>query len=324
MIYVRRDVALIPEGLLKAAKEACQALEALPKEARKPYLKKKRLIWQRFARHLAKMSYGKCWYSESIEPQSFLDVDHFRPKSEAIRSTDEKDDGYPWLAFDWDNFRLSAIRSNLSSTNEDSGKVGGKSSWFPLINGSPKATWADRCTEAEKPILLDPTVRSDVDLIEVAADGNMCSSKFCIGSAEERVKRSIELYGLNLPKLVEARKRVMRDVSDNFKILMDLFTVGGVHPGAADQLPVRLQADQLRRKTLPNSAYSKAARAMLIELGVPQLCAQPGRHGSVAVPAAVWTVALVTTVLRTCIPYTPSENKKRTCAREQTVHISAS
>lgn len=43
-----------------------------------------------------------------IAPQSPYDVDHFRPKSEARRSEKVIDEGYPWLAFDWDNFRYSA------------------------------------------------------------------------------------------------------------------------------------------------------------------------------------------------------------------------
>jgi hypothetical protein len=52
------------------------------------------------------MSYGKCWYSESLDPQSFFDVDHFRPKAEAIRSEHEKYDCYPSLAFSWENFQV--------------------------------------------------------------------------------------------------------------------------------------------------------------------------------------------------------------------------
>ena len=36
------------------------------------------------------MSYGKCWYSEAPDPQSFLDVDHYRPKLEAKRSNEVK------------------------------------------------------------------------------------------------------------------------------------------------------------------------------------------------------------------------------------------
>jgi hypothetical protein len=61
-------------------------------------------------------------------------------------------------------------------------------------------------------VLLDPTVRQDVDLIDVNAEGRMSPSRYCIGFARTRVERSIEIYGLNLPKLTAARKRVMREV----------------------------------------------------------------------------------------------------------------
>ena len=105
--------------------------------------------------------------------------------------------------------------------------------------------------------------------------GLMCPSVICIGSARARVERSIELYGLNLPKLVGARKRVMRDIIDLHTSLMDLVAAGTGHPPAADTLPVQLQIEQLRRTTLPNSPYSKAARSKLMELGASAFCAQP-------------------------------------------------
>ena len=94
MIYVKRDPALIPENVLKVAERAQQKLEELPPNGRVAFIKSKSHIWRAFARYLSKMSYGKCWYSESDDPQSFFDVDHFRPKNEAIRSENEKDDGY--------------------------------------------------------------------------------------------------------------------------------------------------------------------------------------------------------------------------------------
>ena len=148
MIYVRRDPALIPEEIMKAAEDAQATLEGLPLAERAAFIKKNVKIWRSFKKHLAKMSYGKCWYSESNDPQSFFDVDHFRPKSEAKRSEAEKDDGYPWLAFSWENFRYSAGRSNRLSTDEDLDETVGKGSWFPLNAGSPIAHWDDRCTDA--------------------------------------------------------------------------------------------------------------------------------------------------------------------------------
>ena len=211
MIYVRRSPSLIPQETLSAASEAQRQLEALPSDVRAAFIKQRSKIWQAFKVYLSKMSYGKCWYSESPEPQSFLDVDHYRPKLEAKRSEGECDPGYDWLAFSWDNFRLAAHRSNRRSTNEETEESEGKGSWFPLLDGSPRASWGHRCETEERPVLLDPTSRSDVDLIDVNAEGRMCPSRYCIGSARTRVERSIELYGLNLPKLTDARRRVMRE-----------------------------------------------------------------------------------------------------------------
>ena len=199
MIYVRRDSSLIPEKLLKVAERAQQKLEALPADERPAFIKKKSHVWRAFARYLSKMSYGKCWYSESLDPQSFFDVDHYRPKLEARRSDDVTDPGYEWLAFSWENFRLSAQRSNRVSKNEETDENEGKGNWFPLLETSPKACWENRCEDTEQPVLLDPVKKADVRLIDVQDDGRMGPSRICIGSARLRVERSIELYGLNLP-----------------------------------------------------------------------------------------------------------------------------
>jgi hypothetical protein len=275
MIYVKRYPNLIPEKLLRVAERAQQELESLQEEERIPFIKRKSHIWRAFSRCLSRMSYGKCWYSESPDPHSFFDVDHFRPKAEAMRTDVDKDDGYPWLAFSWENFRYAAQRANRLSRDENMDVVVGKGSWFPLLDGSPKACWGNRCIDQENPILLDPTVRSDVNLIDVDSDGLMCQSLFCIGSAKTRVEKSIELYGLNLPRLVEARKRVMRDIVLLHETLVQMLTAGNGHPPVADALPVKQQIEQLRDRTLPNSPYSRAARAQLCLLPYgPQLCAQ--------------------------------------------------
>jgi hypothetical protein len=276
MIYVNRNAGLVPQELLDKAIQAQRELEVLPSKERVEFIKSKSHVWRAFKVCLANMSYGKCWYSESPEVQSFLDVDHFRPKLETRRSDGQCDPGYEWLAFSWDNFRLSAQRSNRPNTNEDTNEAEGKGSWFPLLEGSPAACWENRCEANEKPILLDPTVRRDVDLIDVSAEGYMSSSAICVGSALARVERSIKLYGLNLPRLVDARKRVMREVVDLHTTLMDIVTAGKMHVSVGDSLPVDRLVDQIRRATYPSSAYSKAARAQLQLLPSGQaLCAYP-------------------------------------------------
>ncbi|MGO4519252.1 hypothetical protein AB4076_01435 [Dyella sp. 2RAF44] len=262
MIYVKRDPKLIPEKILKVAERAQKRLEELAPDARKDYIESKSHVWRSFARYLAKMSYGKCWYSESNDPQSFFDVDHFRPKKAARRTDATEDDGYPWLAFFWDNFRYSAGRSNRLSTDEVTGIVMGKGSWFPLLDGSAKADWDNRCEGREAPVLLDPTVCADVDLIDVnPADGRACASILCVGKVkQERATRSIEIYGLNLGNLISARKRTMRDVLANYQNLIDVVVAGNDMPAVE-----RLRG-QLRRATSSDAAYARAARAMLHSL----------------------------------------------------------
>src|SRR5262249_43962117 len=117
-------------------------MESLPPDQRADYIKANSQIWRDFKSYLSDMSYGKCWYSEGLEPQSLMEVDHFRPKLEARRSDKVCDrPGYDWLAFSWENFRLSAQLSNRLISNQESGQTDGKGAWFPLVDGSPKACW---------------------------------------------------------------------------------------------------------------------------------------------------------------------------------------
>jgi len=275
VIYVKRDPSRIPERLLKVAARAQERLEQLPADQRQSFIRKKAHVWRAFARYLAKMSYGKCWYSESVDPQSFFDVDHYRPKSEAKRSKDVVDAGYEWLAFSWENFRYSAQRSNRRSTDEETDDTTGKGSWFPLADESPRARWDDRCEHSERPILLDPVNAADVRLIDVRDDGRMAPSQTCIGTARIRVERSIELYGLNLPRLTAARLKVMRDVIELHTVLMQTIEAAGACVNVADSLPIQKQIDVIKKRAFPSSPYSKAARAQLFRLGIGELYPQP-------------------------------------------------
>ena len=69
----------------------------------------------------------------------------------------------------------------------------------------------------------------------------------------------------------------MRDVNELCSILTKTLEAGGVSSvAAADMLPVDEQVETIRGKTLPNSAYSKAARVQLMRLPMgAELCVQP-------------------------------------------------
>lgn len=277
MIFVKRNPALIPEWLLKAAEVAQKELEskATPEE-RKAYIESKGRLWRRFGRYLKQMSYGKCWYSESDCIQSRTDVDHFRPKKEARRSETESDDGYPWLAFSWENFRYAAQLSNQLSTDENTGEVVGKGAWFPLMPGSPRATWDNRAA-SERPLLLDPVSKHDVRLITIDASGKMRPSDLCLGDYERaRVTESIKYLGLNLDGLTGARQRAMEAVQE---IVQDVLRTKAAADGAganaqqiAEALPIDTSIERIQAKTHPREPYAAAIRAQLKAMGFGEYC----------------------------------------------------
>lgn len=287
MIYVRRDPNLIPEKVLRVAERAQAQLEALAPDERAAFIEKKSHVWRGFARYLAKMSYGKCWYSESDCVQSFKDVDHYRPKKQAKRSDTETDDGYPWLAFSWDNFRLAAQRSNQINRDDDTDESVGKGAWFPLMQGSKLATWDDRCIGDERPVLLDPACLADVRLIEVKATGKMGPTKICLGAADRtRVEETVKRLSLDLPGLVSARKQAMRLVQELVELFEQKRSAAEVSQAASAfincHMPAAGQVDMLQRLTAPQQPYASAARAQLRLMGYGELCVPVEQAGAVA------------------------------------------
>jgi len=278
MIYVKRDSEVIPKLLLDAAKKAQLQLDDIADpDERKKFIEKKSKLWRQFGRYLKQMSYGKCWYSESDCVQSFADVDHYRPKKAALRSDTETDDGYPWLAFSWENFRYAAQRSNQLNTDTQTDQTVGKGAWFPLMPGSPKACWDDRCVADEKPVILDPAVKGDVRLVAVSGSGVLGPSDLCLGEYERwRVTESIRYLGLNLDGLVGARKRAMDAVQEQ---VQQVLRVKAAADAAADKgqqyavdLPIGNQMDAVQQRTLPCNPYAAAIRAQLTLMGFGQFC----------------------------------------------------
>lgn len=267
MIYIKRDATLIPERVLLVAQRAQSALEQVPPEKRKDFIKKKSHIWRGFSKYLAKMSYGKCWYSEAKDAGANFDVDHFRPKAEAKRTVELVDvEGYAWLAFDWENFRLSAQNCNRLN-KDDSGNTVGKGSWFPLLDGSPTAKWNDRCVNDERAVLLDPLVKDDLNYIDFDDNGRFTSSRFCVGQAALRVRESGIIYGLNLEKMRESRFQVMQEAKELLQTIHqsadDLDLLGDEAPMRA----IELQVEQLKAKTRADAPFSRAVRSQLRKLG---------------------------------------------------------
>lgn len=146
MIYVHRDWERVPEDIKTVLKTAAAELEAIADtDARKSYIHANREKWSTVRDYLSGMSHGKCWYSEAREAVSRYQVDHFRPHGRAKQATKDYYEGYSWLAFDIENFRLAGMLCNTVN-QEFSEESVGKGDWFPLIDPSKRASLQDRNT----------------------------------------------------------------------------------------------------------------------------------------------------------------------------------
>jgi uncharacterized protein (TIGR02646 family) len=147
-----------------------------------------------------KLSDGKCWYSEAKDKVSYWEVDHYRPKKL-----------YPWLAFDWANFRLCGGKPNRKKTDE-----------FPLDDESCRASVASPDTRAEIPLLLDPIVWGDPELMTFKADGEPTCAIPADDLAVRRVRETVSTLELGSEILCEERREKWRKCETKLKKLRNL------------------------------------------------------------------------------------------------------
>ena len=107
--------------------------------------------------------HNKCWYTEVELTGQDPNIDHFRPKKKIKQFKQYNyneplaNRGYYWLKNDPNNYRVACVVANRI-TGE-----GGKGCFFPLADDSPLLT--ESGNEQEIPLLLDPCVQKDVELI---------------------------------------------------------------------------------------------------------------------------------------------------------------
>lgn len=157
---------------------------------------------------------GKCGFCESfIMDVDVGDVEHYRPKSEVTRR--HRDDasqevpvahpGYFWLSQTWDNLFLACKQCNQTY----------KRNFFDVTNEETRKR-PNALDAAEQPFLLHPGVAEDVLRRLIRFDPRnaqvMLNPEGLWGelSAEARnalpaVQRTVEILGLNRPRLIQAR-----------------------------------------------------------------------------------------------------------------------
>jgi uncharacterized protein (TIGR02646 family) len=183
-------------GIAAARRKAIS--DGLAKETGRPK------IWGDLAVALKALSNHKCWYSESKNPASDKNVDHFRPKSRVQEDPDHE--GYWWLAFNWRNYRLSSQWCNQRRHDKVNKTSGGKWDRFPLCPGSFRARRESDDYEQEEFLLLDPIDPDDWKLLTFRPDGHPTPAKPTGTSEYDRAAVSIEVYHLNCKELVDDRR----------------------------------------------------------------------------------------------------------------------
>lgn len=217
--------------------------------------------WGKLKPWLFALSYGKCWFSEGRDICSHKDVEHYRPKKEAVDLDGSVRDGYWWLAFDYTNFRASG--------NVPNRKKGG---WFPLHGDSLCSKFESRCEQSEAPYLLDPTDARDPDLLAFDEEGNAIPAPTADPWERERVRVSIERLKLNdHDDLPAERRRVWQEVTSAIETFLK--AKAAYHPkrNPAPRVTMEEKARFIKSKTRPDAELSSVARWCLFFRNDPDL-----------------------------------------------------
>lgn len=211
--------------------------------------------WSQVKSKLEKASNRKCWYTESQNPGCVNDVDHFRPKGIKLDDAGNREFWYWFLAFDPENYRLSCQFANRPNANPLLNGTGGKHQHFPLLNNQAHATSKAGILN-ENPILLDPCVEGDCNLLQFQPDGRPVVANAFKGNATAclRVERSNLLLNLDYPTFNEDREKL-------YNWIKKLIKRGDGYPeGSAARVHVE---DDLRELMHQDSEYSKAAECFI-------------------------------------------------------------
>ncbi len=255
----------IPDDLRERARNLTNDLLAEnDPEQRKGIIDSNRDLWRNIKPYLEELFYGKCWYTESPQQGTDVDVDHFRPKKRVCELVGEQPPsyGYWWLAFNFENYRYSCIYANRCRKDIENGSAGGKADHFPLCDESRRAKTPNCDTTREQPVLLDPCKLSDTTLLMFGDNGEAIPRYSDTDHPKSflRAEKSIELYHLNYRAFVTARTilknqldKLRKEAAQSYKRLED-----GDPDHAAFWERSILSIHEMIDKKAPYSSFCKA------------------------------------------------------------------
>ena len=174
---------------------------------------------------------GKCAYCETNASAGYpIDVEHYRPKGGVDQDPEHL--GYWWLAATWANLLSSCADCNrrrrhriaipgitLDQLARFPKKTSGKHNSFPIEG--VRATGAMANHEAERPMLIDPTVTDPSRHIGWSFEGmlSLAVPKSRDGVPDGRGTSTIFTFGLNRQKLVEQRTKLAEEIRIDFNMI---------------------------------------------------------------------------------------------------------
>lgn len=271
MIYVHRNWETVPEGVKAALSQAAAELDAIADlDQRKAYINANRDKWAAVRAYLSGMSHGKCWYSEAREAVSRYQVDHFRPHGRSKQAAKQYSEGYSWLAFDIENFRLAGVLCNTVNQEFSEDSVG-KGDWFPLADPARRATLQNRDTAQETPVLLDPTDPDDPYKLSFDEHGNVVPDPEMPADQRAAVEEAIACLGLRQSRLNGRRRALLRRATRaaiRFKKARDV-------PAGTRTERDRENLSEARAELLamsaPSAEFAAAVRCLLVAHGLRHL-----------------------------------------------------
>jgi len=239
MLYVDRKSVETPEILLsdRVEREKIRMNDFFNQQRKKKqtqYDFKNRFFTHRqVKKSLEKLFHGKCAYCESIVTSTMdMTIDHFRPKQYAMNldGTVSKNH-YWWLAYEWTNLYSSCSICNSS-----------KSTRFPVID---RRISRFKQVNNENALLLDPCNKDDFEESHLIPE----EDGFLVGITKKG-KVSVDVFKLNRPALIEARKRIFEELKLVMTMVMGL--------NARDDNYETLKG-QLMRLLAPSSEHTSVA-----------------------------------------------------------------
>lgn len=252
---------------LKKSKALLRQLKTTKKkEIRDKIITNNQKHWSELKSWLRTFSDDKCWFTEARDLCSDYHVEHFRPKKISKDLDNVTHDGYWWLSFDWENFRLCGSIPNTH-----------KSTYFPLHKDCSRALNQLEDIRDENPLLLDPTNPNDPKLISFIPTGDAVPAPIAKGWSFERAENSIRLYGLNdYPPLINARqvvwetcKQCLKEYIDELQISENMEIIG--RNNIASRQKMIDIGERIFKLVDKKSEFSSVARACILFTNDPRV-----------------------------------------------------